>query len=102
MTREDFKQWRKQLSISQERAAQLLDISHVTVAKYETIGSIPKTVELACIALDIAHTFADLTASEKPVSAAHAFGMKKNHFIKEYSIFGNLQSVLKTKYIHDT
>ncbi|MGR8942254.1 MAG: helix-turn-helix domain-containing protein [Gammaproteobacteria bacterium] len=52
MTGEQFKVWRDNLGLSQEGAAEALDLSLNTVQAYES-GSlqIPKVVELACKAL---------------------------------------------------
>lgn len=52
MTGEQFKTWRNNLGLSQEGAAEALELSPNTIQAYET-GElpIPKVVELACKAL---------------------------------------------------
>ena len=54
MKSKEFRQWHENLFLTQERAAQLLYVSRVTIIRYETIGKIPKTIALASITLDIA------------------------------------------------
>jgi transcriptional regulator with XRE-family HTH domain len=52
MTGEQFKVWRNNLGLSQEGAAEAMDLSLNTIQAYES-GElrIPKVVELACKAL---------------------------------------------------
>lgn len=52
MTGEQFKMWRNNLGLSQEGAAEALDLSLNTIQAYESGDlQIPKVVELACKAL---------------------------------------------------
>jgi len=54
VTSTEFKQWRYNLNIDQKSASQLLGVDRVTISRYETKGKIPKVVELACIAIEVA------------------------------------------------
>lgn len=62
MTPAQFKAWRKHLKLSQQAAAELLDLSRNMITLYEAGERegrpvvVPKTVELACAAIALGIT----------------------------------------------
>ena len=59
MTPSDFRSWRLRLGLTQAQAAEALDMSRAQIANYEA-GEYPspRTVELACEALEARHKLA--------------------------------------------
>lgn len=48
MTPAEIKEWRASLKLTQVRAAAFLGVSRISYARYETVGKIPKPIELLC------------------------------------------------------
>lgn len=69
MTKEDFKQWRSRLGLSQHQAAERLALARSTIARYEAGEDIPLVVELACQRLEDLNTVKSITAQAKKANA---------------------------------
>lgn len=52
MNQEQFKEWRKRQGITQKEAAERLGVTRLTIARYETVGKIPRSMELLTSMLD--------------------------------------------------
>ena len=91
-----LKEWRKRLGLTQYQAAKYLGITRVTIARYETIGLISISIELACIALEIAFYLAEIKSANATPKTYHQ--VKGAIFMANCKI-GQMLSILKSQNI---
>ena len=88
---------RKQLDLTQGRAAGYLGVNRVTIARYETNGLIPKTVELACIALELAFYVAEIRSEKAKTTAPRVYPYGKALSFMACCKVGKMLSILKSQ-----
>ena len=98
MTSEEFREWRENLSLTPEEAADYLGISKITFLRYETNGNIPDSIKLACIALE--NIFFILKKELEhcyPNTTAHRL-LFKHYWLSKLEKVGGLLSNLESHY----